>query len=45
VMDGASEQALEGLSDAEREQLAALLGRVNANLERMAGIERAHDID
>ncbi|AQQ36230.1 MULTISPECIES: MarR family winged helix-turn-helix transcriptional regulator [Burkholderia cepacia complex] len=43
VMDEASEQALAGLSDAEREQLASLLGRVNANLERMAGVERAND--
>ncbi|MBR8154523.1 MarR family transcriptional regulator [Burkholderia cenocepacia] len=43
VMDEASEQALAGLSDAEREQLASLLGRVNANLERMAGVERANE--
>ncbi|MBN3565312.1 MarR family transcriptional regulator [Burkholderia cenocepacia] len=43
VMDEASEQALAGLSDAECEQLASLLGRVNANLERMAGVERAND--
>ncbi|WP_412529060.1 MarR family winged helix-turn-helix transcriptional regulator [Burkholderia lata] len=43
VMDEASEQALAGLSDAEREQLVSLLGRVNANLERMVGVERAND--
>ncbi|WP_446901253.1 MarR family winged helix-turn-helix transcriptional regulator [Burkholderia sp. YIM B11467] len=45
VMEGASEQALAGLSDAERDQLAALLGRVNANLERMVGNARANDIE
>lgn len=44
VMDDASEQALAGLSDAERDQLAALLGRVNANLERMTGLDRVSDI-
>ncbi|MGS0896086.1 MarR family winged helix-turn-helix transcriptional regulator [Burkholderia stagnalis] len=43
VMDDACEQALAGLSAAEREQLAALLDRVNANLERMAGVEPAAD--
>lgn len=34
VMDATSRQALAGFSKAEKEQLAALLSRVNANLER-----------
>lgn len=34
IMDATSEKALEGLGRADIEQLAALLGRINANLER-----------
>ena len=37
VMDAASRQALAGFSKAEREQLGALLARVNENLERALG--------
>lgn len=36
VMDAASRQALAGFSKSEKEQLFALLTRVNANLDQMA---------
>jgi DNA-binding MarR family transcriptional regulator len=37
LMDGHTQQALAGFSQAEIEQLLALLVRVNANVERMGG--------
>ena len=37
LMDGHTQQALAGFSQAEIEQLLALLARVNANVERMGG--------
>ena len=37
LMDAHSQQALAGLSQAETDQLLALLQRVNANVERMGG--------
>jgi DNA-binding MarR family transcriptional regulator len=37
LMDGHTQQALAGFSQAETEQLLALLLRVNANVERMGG--------
>lgn len=37
VMESTSRQALVGFSDKERDQLFALLSRVNANLDRVGG--------
>ncbi|KAF1029637.1 MAG: Transcriptional activatory protein BadR [Burkholderia plantarii] len=39
VLDDASRTALDGLSDDEQQQLAMLLRRVNANLERAVGTD------
>lgn len=41
VMDATSRQALAGFSKDEKQQLAALLARINANLEREAAPTRA----